>query len=294
MPDYLRKIEAIRITVSTSTELPKLEKVYINQEEGNSTKGLQMNAGLLPLIENARIVDAHYGYLEQDKTDLHVYVIPVRVREIRGKVMELLKERVAVDPAEIAHPLAIQLEKELFEQLQGTQVDLKVIEKALNIIKKYHGGVKRRSGEPFFTHPMQVALILMKYSKDQDSVVAALLHDVVEDTSLSLSHIEAMFGERVGFLVAKATNLENKLKRINLTDHENLHRLTNYEDRGAALVKLSDRLHNMRTISGHSTLAKQKRIAEETLNFFVPMARHLELKVMANELEELSLGVLGS
>jgi (p)ppGpp synthase/HD superfamily hydrolase len=113
------------------------------------------------------------------------------------------------------------------------------------------------------------------------------------DTSLSLSHIQAMFGKRVGFLVAKVTNLENKLKRINLADHENLHRLINYEDPAAALVKLADRLHNMRTITGHPKLDKQKRIAEETLVFFVPMAKHLGLKGLAEELEKLSLEVLG-
>jgi (p)ppGpp synthase/HD superfamily hydrolase len=113
------------------------------------------------------------------------------------------------------------------------------------------------------------------------------------DTSLSLAHIQAMFGERVGFLVAKATNLENKLKRVNLADHENLLRLMNYQDPGAALVKLADRLHNMRTIAGHSTLAKQKKIAEETLVFFVPMAKNLQLVATAQELERTSLEVLG-
>jgi (p)ppGpp synthase/HD superfamily hydrolase len=209
-------------------------------------------------------------------------------------VMELIKEPVAADPNELAHPLAIQLEKEIFYKLEGKGIDLPVVHQALELIKKYHAGVKRKSGEPFFTHPMQVALILMEYSKDPDTIVAGLLHDVVEDTSLSLSHIQAMFGKKVGFLVAQATNLENKLKRINLADHENLHRLMNYEDKGVALVKLADRLHNMRTISGHSSLMKQKRIAEETLTFFVPMAKNLNMAAMAGELEKLSLGVLGS
>jgi (p)ppGpp synthase/HD superfamily hydrolase len=160
------------------------------------------------------------------------------------------------------------------------------------MIKKYHGGVKRKSGEPFFTHPMQVALILMDYSKDQDAIVAALLHDAVEDTPLSMAHIRAIFGETVAFLVSKATNLEDKFRRISLQEHETNYRLMNYEDERAAFIKLSDRLHNMRTIQGHSSLNQRQHIANETLLFFVPMAKQLGMTAMAKELEELSLAVL--
>mgnify|MGYP001078788730 CR=1 FL=1 len=101
-----------------------------------------------------------------------------------------------------------------------------------------------------------------------------------------------MFGEQVAFIVKKVTNLEDNLRRVSLEEHENLHRLINYEDKRAAFVKLADRLHNMRTISGHSSLAKQKNIANETLSFFVPLAKSLGLKDMAAELEKLSLNVL--
>jgi Na+/proline symporter len=291
--DYIKKVEAVRITVTIENQLPTMRETYISKEQEDNSKSLPMTIELLPLVENARIIDAHYGYLEQDKNKLHMYVIPVNVREVRSEVMELIKKPVAADPAELAHPLAIQLEKELLAKLQENQVDIQVINKALDIIKKYHGGIKRRSGEPYFTHPMAVALILLDYSQDQDAVVAALLHDIVEDTSLSISHIQAIFGEDVGFLVGKATKLENNLKRLNLTDHENLHKLIYYEDKRAALVKLADRLHNMRTIEGHSSIAKQKRIASETLTFFVSVAKYLELTDMAQELERLSLEVLG-
>ncbi|NEJ84293.1 HD domain-containing protein, partial [Rhizobium leguminosarum] len=125
--------------------------------------------------------------------------------------------------------------------------------------------------------PISVALIVLQYSQDQDAILAALLHDTVEDTSISLSQLEAIFGPTLAFLVSKATNLEDKLKRISLADYENIQRLTYYEDSRAALVKLADRLHNMRTIKGHSSLAKQKNIASETLNFFVPLANYLKL-----------------
>lgn len=135
-------------------------------------------------------------------------------------------------------------------------------------------------------------MILLAYCQDQDAVVAALLHDTVEDTSLSIAHIRAMFGAPVAFIVGKVTNLEDKLRRISLEDHENLHRLMNYEDERAAFVKLADRLHNMRTIQYHPSLAKQKHIANETLNFFVGLAEKLGLMAMAEELKTISLEVL--
>ena len=258
----------------------------------SSSVQLPQSEEKLPLAENSRIVDAHYGYVETITDHTQVYVIPVNLREVRGKVMELLKEPVAADLEELKYSLAIQLEKELLDKLRDTDVDLEIIYKVLKTIKKYHGGVKRKSGEPFFTHPIAVALILLEYSQDQDAVLAALLHDTVEDTSLSMVHIRAMFGETVAFLVGKATNLEDKIRKLSLADHENLHRLMNYEDTRAVLVKLSDRLHNMRTI-GSMPPDKQQRIAHETFTFLVPMARNLALEDMAQELEQLSLVILG-
>jgi hypothetical protein len=291
--NYTRKLAALKFTITTENKLPATQPLYMVSPTKTASLNPQTTSDPT-LLENLRIVDAHYGYAEIQSPNTHVYVIPVNVREVRGKVMELLREPAAADPDELKHPLAIELEQKLLDRLQGSKVDLKVIERVLNLIKKYHGGVKRRSGEPFFTHPMQVALILMDYSKDQDAIVAALLHDTVEDTSLSMAHIRRMFGEKVAFLVNKATNLEDKIKRISLQEHETNYRLMNYEDERAAFIKLSDRLHNMRTIKGHSLLDKQKRIANETLLFFVPMAKQLGMSAMAEELEELCLGVLNS
>ncbi|NEJ84010.1 hypothetical protein GR268_47090, partial [Rhizobium leguminosarum] len=111
----------------------------------------------LNLTENARIIDAHYGYFEILSLPTgytHIYVLPINVREVRGKVMELIRKPVAADPDELAHPFSIQVEKELFNKLEGTKVDKHTITKALDLIKRYHSGVKRKAGEPFFTHPI--------------------------------------------------------------------------------------------------------------------------------------------
>jgi Na+/proline symporter len=292
MKDYTRKLKAIKITITTQKLLPDTDSRVYMFDQAPSISRIAGDGDRKALLENARIIDAHYGYAEMDKEDTHVYVFPLNVREVRGKVMELLRETSIVDAEELKHPLAIQLERELMDKVKASKIDAKVIEKALDTIKKYHAGVKRKSGEPFFTHPIAVALILLSFSQDQDAVVAALLHDTVEDTSLSMLQIKAMFGDAVSFIVGKVTNLEDKVRRLSLDDHENIHRLLNYEDERAAFVKLADRLHNMRTIEGHSSLAKQKHIASETLNFFVPLAKNLGLAAVSEELEKLSLQVL--
>jgi len=286
--DYTRQLAALKFTITTGKVSSKKKDIYMLEQ----VPLVSQHAKKGKLIENARIVHAHYGYAELDDEHTQVYVLPVNVREVRGKVMELLREPAVADTEELKHSLAIQVEKELLDKIENTKIDAKVISKALDTIKRYHAGVKRKSGEPFFTHPIQVALILLEYCKDQDAVVAALLHDTVEDTGLSLVQIKAMFGEQVSFIVKKVTNLEDNLRRVSSQDHENVYRIMNYEDERAAFVKLADRLHNMRTISGHSSFAKQKHIANETLYSFVPLAQKLKLTPVAEELEKLSLEVL--
>lgn len=292
MKNYLKKLAAIRFVLTTDATIPPPEEVYMIspiQTKSQSTK----QETELALLEHLRIIDAHYGYAAIKEATTQVYVIPANVREVRAKVMERLRVPASSVPEELAHPLAVQLEKELFEKLQGTAVDLQVIKKALDTIKKYHGGTRRKSGEPFFTHPLSVALILLEYSSDQDAVVAALLHDTVEDTQLSLANIRAMFGNTAAFLIEKTTNLQDNIdRRVSLAEHETLSRLIYYEDPRAALIKLSDRLHNMRTIEGHPSLDKQKKIAYGTWIFFVPLALQLRFQYIARELKELSLKVL--
>jgi Na+/proline symporter len=288
--DYTKEVAAIQFTITLEPTLPSSQAIYLIHIHQASKVAIHASADLLG---STRIIEAHYGYEEVTNSTTYRCVIPINVREVRGKVMELLRQPTAADPAELAHPMAIELEEELFNQLAGTGIDKEVVREALDIIKKYHAGVKRKSGEPFFTHPIAVALILLTYCKDQDAVIAALLHDTVEDTSFSSAQMKALFGETVDFLVNKVTNLEGKLRRLTLVDHENIDRLINYEDKRALYVKLADRMHNMQTIEGHSCITKKKRIAEETLYFFVPMASHVGLLAVPEELKKLSLAVLG-
>ena len=292
MKDYTRQLAAVIFVITITEELPQEKEVY-RLDAASSITRTKVDGCKDLLIENARIVDAHYGYGELEKLDMHMYVLPVNVREVRGKVMEILRDPVEANVEEVNHPIAVSVEKDFLDKTKSLSIDKKSIHKALDTIKKYHGGVKRKSGEPFFTHPMQVALILLTYCQDQGAIIAALLHDTVEDTSLSLIQIKSMFGKDVAYIVEKVTNLEDKLRRISSQEHENVYRLMDYGDARAAYVKLADRMHNMRTISGHSKLEKRKHIATETLYFFVPLAEKLSLITIAEELKKLSIEVLG-
>lgn len=169
----------------------------------------------------------------------------------------------------------------------------KIIEAYQYALKK-HDGQYRKSGEPYIIHPLNVAIILTSVYADSDSIIAALLHDVVEDTDATLDEVEKMFGPVVRKLVDGVT----KLGRIHFsTDNEYL---TNYykkiivgmsEDVRVIIIKLADRLHNMRTLWAIPE-EKQKKKAKETLEIFAPLAHHLGIHKIKSELEDLSLRYL--
>ncbi|MEM7383073.1 MAG: HD domain-containing protein, partial [Bacteroidota bacterium] len=158
-----------------------------------------------------------------------------------------------------------------------------------------HGPVARHSGEPFYLHPLTVAQIVLDYNTDQPTILGALLHDTVEDTSILLHHIEAVFGQETASVVDTVTHLqsvEGSIFKIRLSAQEKLSRLERRGNTRGLYVKLADRMHNMRTISGHRTLSKQQRVAEETVQLYVPLAERLELHEAAQELKSRCAQVL--
>ena len=153
-----------------------------------------------------------------------------------------------------------------------------------------HRHQTRSSGDPYFSHPLEVAAIVTDLKLDQDSVVAALLHDTIEDTDSTRKEIDTMFGENIGRLVDGLT----KLKRIDLVSKktrqgENLRRLllAIADDVRVLLVKLADRLHNMRTLN-HVPIEKRQRISQETMDIYAPLAGRMGMQSMREELEELA------
>ena len=194
------------------------------------------------------------------------------------------------------YPGAKAQEQEFLEALvTKTAVNIKKVQEALEMIKWYHSPVMRRSGEPFYLHPLAIARIVLAWNQE-DMIIGALLHDTVEDTSMLLEHIEMKFSSDVCSVVDCVTHFEsyqNSFYKAKLSENENLSMLLQSTDRRGLLVKVADRMHNMRTINGHKSEEKQRTIAKETLGFFVPLALALGLPSQAlEELQERSDSVL--
>ncbi|MDD4572128.1 MAG: bifunctional (p)ppGpp synthetase/guanosine-3',5'-bis(diphosphate) 3'-pyrophosphohydrolase [Clostridia bacterium] len=170
-----------------------------------------------------------------------------------------------------------------------------LIRRAYNLAESMHADQRRDSGEPYITHPLSVAVILASLSLDDTTIIAGILHDVVEDTQLTLDDIRAEFGDDLAQIIDGVTKL-NKLSYRSKQEHqaENLRKmfLAMAQDVRIILVKLADRLHNMRTLDSHHSELRQKEIALETQEIFAPLAHRLGIYKIKWELEDLSLRFL--
>ncbi len=170
--------------------------------------------------------------------------------------------------------------------------DISMIGKAYELAKKAHGDQKRKSGEPYIVHPLWVSIILANLEMDKETIVAAMLHDVVEDTEISDQYIRQEFGEEVALLVDGVTKLgqlsysSDKLE----VQAENLRKmfLAMAKDIRVIIIKLADRLHNMRTLQ-FMTPAKQQEKARETMDIYAPIAQRLGISKIKTELDDLAL-----
>ena len=201
-------------------------------------------------------------------------------------------EQVLSSPAERHRPLLVELIATVGEH--NADVDRGLLERAFTFACEAHEGHKRRSGEDFIVHPVGVARILAELRSDNPTVAAALLHDVVEDTDATIDQVRAEFGDEVAQLVEGVT----KLTRIKYQSREQA-QAENYrkmifamaQDLRVIVIKLADRLHNMRTIE---YLGKQKQIqkSRETLEVYAPLAHRLGIQQMKWELEDLAFQTL--
>ncbi len=183
--------------------------------------------------------------------------------------------------------------KEKFELVFNPQ-QVELLNRALDYATKMHANQFRESGEPYITHPIAVASILFDLGLDCSTLAAALLHDCVEDTAATDEEIRKLFGDEIAELVAGVTKLDKiKFKSKEEEQAENFRRMffAMAKDIRVIIIKLADRLHNMRTISSLSA-ERQHAMAQETLEIFAPLASRLGLSYLKCELEDLCLKVL--
>lgn len=169
--------------------------------------------------------------------------------------------------------------------------DIKLIRKAFDLAKESHKGIKRKSGEPYIVHPIAVAkIVTSEIGLGAVSIACALLHDVVEDTEYTLEDIEHLFGEKIASVIDGLTKISGVFDKHSSLQAENFRKmlLTLSDDVRVILIKLADRLHNMRTLDSMPP-NKQLKIAGETTYLYAPLAHRLGLYAIKSELEDLSL-----
>lgn len=179
-----------------------------------------------------------------------------------------------------------------FEEIKASKhYDVEQIEKAYNLAFNAHKNQRRRSGEPYIMHPVAVAKILFKLGMDNECIIGALLHDVVEDTEYDLDYIKKEFGDEVALLVDGVT----KLGQISLSSREEVQAenirkmfIAMNEDIRVIIIKLCDRLHNMRTLE-HMPPHKQREKSLETLEIYAPIAHRLGIRPIKEEFEDLAI-----
>ncbi|MGI9058922.1 MAG: RelA/SpoT family protein [Ktedonobacteraceae bacterium] len=234
----------------------------------------------------------------------------------------------AIDPEESIAPIAptpvmVSVQGSTLQDLLAetcqylTPLDMERIERAYDLAKLAHQGVLRRSGEAYIQHPLEVALLLADMRIDADGIVSALLHDVVEDTSYSLEDLRAQFGNAVTNIVDGVTKFDALIPEVGPGSHEDMLLLNDEqrrqqtrelkrrqrsetvrkmllamaEDPRVVVLKLADRLHNMRTLSVMNP-AQQQNKARETSEIYAPLARRLGMALVQAELEDLAFSYL--
>jgi GTP pyrophosphokinase len=209
-------------------------------------------------------------------------------------------EPAALDPATASPPPArrpVLRQYELVERVRAYDpgADEDLLNRAYVFAMRAHGAQKRANGDPYFHHPVEVAGILAGLRLDAASIATGLLHDTVEDTQTSLADIERLFGKEVARLVDGVTKLNKlELQSAKTAQAENFRKLllAMSEDIRVLLVKLADRLHNMRTLHFIAESDRRRRIAAETAEIYAPLAERIGMEAMKAELEDLAFAEL--
>ena len=163
-------------------------------------------------------------------------------------------------------------------------LDFELIKKAVYWARKYHANQKRKSGELYYTHPLEVAYIISDYNLKTDVIVASILHDIVEDTEVTVEMIHGSFGQRIAEMVDRLTRDRPDGTKLSVEDI--LNNSYQEKDREVLLIKLFDRLHNIQTLGAISP-EKVKKITKETLNFFIVTTMYMGYKNLEKTIYEI-------
>ena len=239
----------------------------------------------LPRI-HARRPEAAYNEAWRLSGKPYRQMFPARPRLSRGDSL------IAVRAVPLRHSAIDERFEALLKQVQANRPseDVSLIRKAWEFCVQHHEGQMRASGEPYIIHPLEVAEVLAEMKMDATAIAAGLLHDSVEDTPATNEEIEAGFGDQVAHIVEGVTKID-KIQFANREDRqaENVRKmlLAMVSDVRVVLIKLADRLHNMRTLE-HLKPERQEAIARETLDIYAPLAHRLGMGKVRGELEDLA------
>lgn len=285
-------LPALALCLSTDATLRPLQPLY-HVGNGDATACLPKGEDELYRAESSRIVDAHGGWMEITETSAALtclYVLPVA-----GKDTMRLKR---CDQNGFEHPIAETPESKEQEValtallVAQTPLSKEMVEKTIAFIKNAHGNGLRPSGEPHYTHPMEVTKLLLEVTQDPDTLLAGLLHDVVEHTPVRLSQLEVRYGSEVVRIVDAATRCKNYIGHPwKLCEETNKNLLDACNDLRVVYVKLADRLNNLRTLETRG-LAEQKRMARDTLTFYIPWGKKHKVEAWLAEMQRICQNVL--
>ncbi|MEF2228725.1 MAG: HD domain-containing protein [Candidatus Cardinium sp.] len=289
---FFKELPAVAFVITTSADKPRIDPLYNDL--------LEKAPGIVPSTitdlyekEIMQIVSAHYGYgtiTKQDATITFLYVLPLHLSKIRDNVMNTLPFYPNFKMMETAASLQQEIETEDL-LVQATSLSRALVRDTILFINKCHGDQKRASGDPFYTHPMAVARIVLMETQDSDVVIAALLHDVVEDSKVPLSYIESRFGRNVAYIVNQVTHMGNTFRKKKLTEEEYESMLQSCVDLRVLQVKLADRLHNIQTLS-FRPLEKQISVAKHTLAFYIPLGRSVGITQLTVKIQKMCTAIL--
>lgn len=212
--------------------------------------------------------------------------------EASNKKLDIVDGHAVKAPADYQNP--DELYNSLIARIQKyhPSADISMVEKAYCIAKNAHEGQKRKSGEAYIIHPLWVGIILAQLEMDKETITAGILHDVVEDTVMTYDEIKEEFGDEVALLVDGVTKLGQLSYSADKLDvqAENLRKmfLAMAKDIRVIIIKLADRLHNMRTLQ-YMRPEKQKEKAKETMDIYAPIAQRLGISKIKTELDDLAL-----